>query len=566
MGEKSRFQLFGDTVNTASRMESTGERDKIQASQSTANLLIEAGKGAWIMPRSEKIKAKVMFTSRRKRLGEEYSREVVLIVTHFLLLYPYFFQGKGELQTYWIVCRGANQTRKPLERCNSAEQIVKTESPVEVVARQVGLFRVPRTPTSEEKYRRMIEWQVDLLSQLLTKVVAFRQADPRSTSFKAGAVPTKPSEPDIGSGSSNLLEEASEVIEFPHATDRLPSAPVHPESVQLSSEVTEQLKDFVTTIAGLYRLNPFHNFEHATHVSQAVIKFLNRIESICEKESDQLSPAQRNLCSSVLDPLNSFAIVFSGLVHNVDHQGLSNAALSKEDPRLADFYHQRCVNEQNSFDVAWGVLMDSAYSDLQHCIFQNETEQKRFRQLVVSSVLSTDILDAQLKESRETRWSLAFQSSVSAEGTLSFPAAQDDGMDSLRAKVVLEHLMQAADVVHSMQHWHIYQKFNQMLFEETYSAFEKGRSNVDPSRHWFKEELECFDSFVIPLALKLNECNIFGVASQECLAYARANRNEWSIKGDNIVREMLTTYQQRKFQGAVLKTAQRARRRFSVSA
>ena len=75
-----------------------------------------------------------------------------------------------------------------------------------------------------------------------------------------------------------------------------------------------------------------------------------------------------------------------------------------------------------------------------------------------------------------------------------------------------------------------------------YQAFLSGLAEVDPSLEWYNNELAFFDFYVIPLATKLKDCNAFGVTSEEYLMYALLNRREWELKGKDIVKDYLSTY------------------------
>jgi hypothetical protein len=93
------------------------------------------------------------------------------------------------------------------------------------------------------------------------------------------------------------------------------------------------------------------------------------------------------------DPLTQFACVFAALIHDVDHTGLPNTQLLKEKTTTAIEYRGKSIAEQNSVDVAWALLMNDNFSAIRRLIYSNGDELKRFRQLVVNSVMATDIMD-----------------------------------------------------------------------------------------------------------------------------------------------------------------------------
>ena len=152
-------------------------------------------------------------------------------------------------------------------------------------------------------------------------------------------------------------------------------------------------------------------------------------------------------------------------------------------------------------------------------------------------VMATDIVDKELNQLRKNRWDKAFSSAIAHS-----EAGQTEDVNR-KATIVIEHLIQASDVAHTMQHWHVYIKWNERLFHEMYEAYRAGRSEKNPADFWFNGEIGFFDFYIIPLARKLKDCGVFGVSSDEYLNYALANRNEWQTKGQQVVDAYMAKYE-----------------------
>lgn len=91
--------------------------------------------------------------------------------------------------------------------------------------------------------------------------------------------------------------------------------------------------------------------------------------------------------------------------------------------------------------------MSPAFENLRCAIYGNTAEYKRFRQLVVNCVMATDIVDKDLSAARKARWETAFAEQTDNNIILCHMAI------NRKATIVIEHLIQASDVVHTMQHW-----------------------------------------------------------------------------------------------------------------
>jgi len=511
-GKGARFQLFGDTMTTACLIQKTGISNRIHLSQVTAKLLIDSGNKRWITKRDGRI------------LTEE----------------------KGELETYWLT-RGVKELGC-FDELNATSSIAYSDL-------NSGGFD-DDDDLLEDSQTRWVEWNVEVLSNVLRQILAQRvnrnvmdnlvddtvKTVTRRTSVRAVNC-TSVRDVRCPSSSGMPLDEVAEIIELPAFDKKAAKRQrANYNRVLLDSVVKSELKDYVTIVANMYINNPFHNFAHASYVVMAVSKYMNRIVSASEVDLGNDGNRERSSTHETLhdhtygivsDPLTRFACVFSALIHDIDHPGVPNNQLIQENFGLALVYKKRSVAEQNSFDMAWDLLGEDKFARLRSAICQNAVEFRRFRQIVVNSVMATDLGDKESKALRNGRWSKAFAGE---------DLVQDENLTistNRKATIVIEHLIQAADIAHTCQHWGLYRKWNERLFQECYKAFRDGRAEQNPADGWYGGEIGFYEFYIIPLAKKLRDCGVFGPTSDENLNYAKSNKAQWEKEGHSIVAKML---------------------------
>ena len=206
-------------VNTAARMESNGQKNKIHISKETADLLRAAGKERWLIAREDKIIAK----------------------------------GKGEMETFWLRC----------ESHGSSNQSSRSGSDISSTGGDDFVYDVegelaPVEHKLSEKYQRLVSWNVEVLSRILKEIQAKREAIGvyPDTEAKLRAV-----ELSLDNGSL-VLDELVDIIRLPPCSGAVKQKKV--DEIELSPKVIGQLGSFLSVLASYYRDNAFHNFEHVS--------------------------------------------------------------------------------------------------------------------------------------------------------------------------------------------------------------------------------------------------------------------------------------------------------------
>lgn len=114
-----------------------------------------------------------------------------------------------------------------------------------------------------------------------------------------------------------------------------------------------------------------------------------------------------------------------------------------------------------------------------------------------------------------------------------------DEPDELKAQVVMETIITAADVAHNLQGWDQMVVWSGRLYLELRKAYVEGRGS-DPQAKWFENQIGFLESYLLPLARRLEDANIFGDSIGMMFAQiVEQNRDKWLEEGQEITEAII---------------------------
>jgi 3'5'-cyclic nucleotide phosphodiesterase len=170
----------------------------------------------------------------------------------------------------------------------------------------------------------------------------------------------------------------------------------------ITSTVVAQLRAFVHTMVSGYKQVPYHNREHAYHVTVSTNKL---VDMLLHQPSDKETPKTFGLRR---DAIAQLSLVFAALVHDVEHEGVPNRQLAAEGTSWAIQFNDQSIAENRSLFIAFSELLSDDYVDLRRAMFADDEAFKRFRKYVIGLILTTDLASSERMQVNKSKWKEAF--------------------------------------------------------------------------------------------------------------------------------------------------------------
>lgn len=206
-------------------------------SDKTAQLIRDAGYSQWIQEREGTIHAK----------------------------------GKGELKTFWLT------PPSKTNRDRTVDTMPEEFSSMEFSTRSATSSSSP-SPTKDERYAvtgirkdRLVAWNVEVLLRVVKQIIARREM--KGVKMTPTTTLASSTDPPVWTPTGRMpLTEVVEVISLPTkdtCADLSASIRQDIQSIPVDAEIVSLLHEYVSCLADMYPPNPFHNFEHASHVTMS---------------------------------------------------------------------------------------------------------------------------------------------------------------------------------------------------------------------------------------------------------------------------------------------------------